>query len=142
MLTPEAVHSPAPEIHQFFSGHETALPLYLAVEACLLSAFPDTRTVVRKTQISFSARRMYACVSLARVRRKAELPDPYLTLTLAMPYPVSSGRVAARTEAYPGRWTTHFVLAAPDDLDAEMKDWIREAYAFADRPETHRIGTH
>ena len=106
------------------------LSLYEPLEARLL-AFPGTSIRVQKTQITFSNRHVYACASFLRVRRKAELPDPYLVLTLGMPYPLESGRVAVKTEPYPGRWTTHILLSRPDELDEELFSWAKEAYDFA-----------
>ena len=67
-----------------------------------------------------------------RVRKKAELPDPYFVLTLGLPYPLESDRVAAKTEPYPGRWTTHIVISQLADLDEELFQWIRQAYEFAE----------
>ena len=87
----------------------------------------------QKTQITFFQRHVFACVSFARVKRKAELPEGYLTLTLGLPCPLDSPRIALRVEAYPGRWTHHFVLKGPEELDEEMQDWIEAAYAFAGR---------
>ena len=52
-------------------------------------------------------------------------------LTLGLPYPLESGRVAAKTEPYPGRWTTHFVISQPSDLDEELFAWLAQAYEFA-----------
>ena len=43
-----------------------------------------------------------------------------MVLTLGMPYPLESGRVAVKTEPYPGRWTTHILLSRPDELDEEL----------------------
>ena len=42
-----------------------------------------------------------------------------------------SDRVAAKTEPYPGRWTTHFVISGPSDLDEELFDRVAQAYQFA-----------
>lgn len=52
-------------------------------------------------------------------------------LTLGLPAPLESDRVAVKTEPYPGRWTTHFVISSPSDLDEELFDWIAQAYQFA-----------
>ena len=75
---------------------------------------------------------MFACVSFARVKRKAELPEGYLVITLGLPEPLASARVAVKTEPYHGRWTHHIVVSKPEELDAELLSWVREAYAFAD----------
>ena len=64
-------------------------------------------------------------------KKKAELPDDYFVLTLGLSAPLESDRVAAKTEPYPGRWTTHFVISSPSDLDEELFDWIEQAYQFA-----------
>ena len=116
----------------FFSGHPDALGLYQALETWLYEAFLHVEKRVMKTQISFYNRRLFACVSFTRVKRKAELPEGWLTLTLGFPAPLDSPRVAVRTEAYPGRWTHHFVLSSIEELDEEMTSWIRASYDFAD----------
>ena len=54
----------------FFDNHPTAVPLYEAFEAKLLEIFPLTTIRVQKTQITFSNRHVYACVSFQRVRKK------------------------------------------------------------------------
>ena len=61
------------------------------------------------------------------------MPDPYIVLTLGLPYPLDSERVAVKTEAYPGRWTTHIVLGGRDDLDEELLAWLERAYDFSER---------
>lgn len=116
----------------FFNDHPDALELYLALEELLYTSFPAVNKRVQKTQITFSNRHVFACVSFAGVVRKAERPRGWLALTLGLPAPLSSGRVAVRTEPYPGRWTHHFVLSRAEELDEELLSWIREAYAFAE----------
>ena len=73
------------------------------------------------------------CVSFTRVRRKAEMPAHFLTLTLGLPEPVDSPRIAVKCEPYPGRWTHHIVLASADEIDAELLAWIDRAHQFAQR---------
>ena len=116
----------------FFSGHMDALEVYRAFEELLCEAFPNVNKRVQKTQISFHNRHVFACVSFARVKRKAELPEGWMTVTLGLPAPLDSPRVAVKSEPYPGRWTHHFVLSRPEELDAELTAWVREAYAFAE----------
>ncbi len=116
----------------FFDGHPELFPVYLAFEEELLRRYPQTRRRVQKTQIAFSNRHIFACVSFLRPRRRAELPPPYFVLTLGLPAPLESGRVAAKTEPYPGRWTTHIPLRAVADLDGELFGWVDQAYRFAE----------
>ena len=115
----------------FFDRHANVYPLYELFRQRLLAAYPDTLVKVQKTQISFYNRHLYACGSFLRVKRKAELPEVYFVLTLGLATRLDSPRVAAIAEPYPGRWTTHFVISDPSDLDAEMYGWIDQAYEFA-----------
>ncbi len=127
----EGRNGPDADTLLFFSGRSAALPIYEALEAALYEKWPETKKRVQKTQITFYDRHVFACVSFQRVKRKAELPDPWLVLTLGLPYPLESQRAAVKTEPYPGRWTTHFVLGRPEEVDGELLAWIGEAYDFS-----------
>lgn len=116
----------------FFNEHPEALPIYDHLEEAILRRFPVVNKRIQKTQISFSNRHLFACVSFARVKRKAELPDPFLVVTLGLPDPLESERVAVQSEPYPGRWTTHIVVGSIEEIDAELLTWIRQAYDFAE----------
>ncbi len=116
----------------FFDKSPLALPIYEVFETRLCELFPYIRKKVQKTQITFSNRHVFACVSFARVKRKAELPDPYIVITLGLPYPLDSDRAAVKTEPYPGRWTTHIVIGDGSEIDDELITWIEQAYTFAD----------
>ena len=126
----------------FFDRHSGLYPLYERLEALLLARFPETRVRVQKTQISFSNRHMYACVSFLRPRKKAELPPSCFTLTLGLPHPLTSARAAAQTEPYPGRWTVHLVLSEMEELDVELFGWLEEAYTFAASKQPRKRQNH
>ena len=115
----------------FFDRHQAVYPLYACSQEKLRARFPESRIKVQKSQISYYNRHLYACVSFLKVKKKAELPEDYFVLTLGLSAPLESDRVAAKTEPYPGRWTTHFVISGPSDLDEELFDWIEQAYQFA-----------
>lgn len=115
----------------FFDAHRAAVPLYEVFAGELLRRFPDTSMRVQKSQITFSNHHVYACVSFARVKKKSELPDAYMVVTLGLSYPLDSSRVAVKTEPYPGRWTTHIVVSDPAELDGAFWGWVEQAYAFA-----------
>ena len=117
----------------FFDRHQDVYPLYEGFQEKLLARFPESRIKVQKSQISYYNRHLYACVSFLKVKKKSELPDDYFVLTLGLSAPLESDRVAAKTEPYPGRWTTHFVISIPSDLDEELFDWIEQAYQFAQK---------
>lgn len=116
----------------FFSGHETALPLYEALEGRLLAALPDTRIAVQKTQITFKNRRVFACASFLPALRKARRPNPYLTVTFGLDRPLFSQRIAVTTEAAPNRWTHHVLVGSPEEIDRELMEWLRLAYVFSE----------
>ena len=116
----------------FFDAHRAALPLFAALEEWIFERFPEAKKRVQKTQITFYNSHVFACVSFARVKRKAELPADWLTLTLGLPVALDSPRVAVKCEPYPGRWTHHFVLSREEELDREMMAWIRASYDFAE----------
>ena len=121
----------------FFDRHQAVYPLYERFQEKLLASFPESRIKVQQSQISYYNRHLYACVSFLRVKKKAELPDGYFVLTLGLPAPPKSDRVAAKTEPYPGRWTTHFVISSPSDLDEELGDvawYLAEATTALDIP--------
>ena len=126
------MRNPDPDTLMFFDGRQDALKLYLAFEDLLYSAFPHADRRVQKTQITFSNRHVFACVSFAKVKRKAELPEGYMVVTLSLPAPLVSDRIAVKTEPYPNRWTHHIVISRPEELDSELFSWISEAYAFAE----------
>jgi len=108
-----------------------AYALFEALEDALRAEFPAMRMEQQKTQISFYNRRMFACVSQTRVGRKGARPPVYIVLSFGLGRPLDSGRIAARSEPYPGRWTHHVILGAAEDADEELMAWLREAYAFA-----------
>ena len=116
----------------FFDGKPEELALY---ETLLdqIKALGDVSVVVHRTQISLNNRRVFACVSVFRVLPKRLLPAHYIVLTLGLPDPLDSPRIAVKTEAQPGRWTHHIVLGGASELDAELLEWIRQAYEFGNR---------
>ena len=117
----------------FFDAVPGAYGLYRAFADAVAARWPDATCRVQKTQITFTNPRVFACVSRLRAKRKAELPDPWITISLGLPCRLASPRVAAQTEPYPGRWTTHIVFGSPEELDEELLGWVGQAYDFASK---------
>ena len=117
----------------FFDAKPTALPLYVAFRESVVARWPDTRIEVKKTQISFFDRRMFAAVSFTPVRRAKDRPDPFLTITFGLPYRKKSVRIDVATEPYPNRWTHHVMIGTEEEIDDELLSWIEEAADFAGR---------
>lgn len=115
----------------FFDKHPEALPLYEKLEEQLLSKWEDIQIKVQKTQISFYQKRMFACVSFAKVRKSSLCPPTFITVTFGLEHKVDSPRIDIATEPYPHRWTHHILISDPAEIDQELLDWIEEAQAFA-----------
>ena len=116
----------------FFQYREWAEDIYNDLKEKLLSSFPVVNIRVQKTQITFSNTRVFGCVSFLKVVKKSETRSPYIVLTLGLPYALSSLRVKAMTEPYPGRWTVHIPIFDSKEIDKELLSWIKEAYLFAE----------
>lgn len=112
----------------FFDGKPNEYALYRQAEAALLHRLPDTRIQVKKTQISFLNRHLYACISLPRQKDR---PPHCLTLTFGLARRLASPRIAQCVEPYPSRWTHHLLLTDARQLDDELLGWLEEAYHFS-----------
>ena len=115
----------------FFEKAPDALPLYQTLEQKLREILPDMTLKVGKSQISFYLGHQFGCASSLAVRRKKDLPSPYLTVTFGLAYPVEHPRIAAKTQPYPNRWTHHVVIGQPKDVDEVLLAWLKEAAEFA-----------
>jgi len=116
----------------FFSGHEDALPLYERLREAILREIEGVSIEVRRTQISFRTRYLFAAVSFLPVRRKAQRPPVWLTVTFGLPHRLDDPRIDACSEPYPNRRTHHVLLGAVGEIDGQLLAWLREAAAFAD----------
>lgn len=121
-----------PEAALFFSRKPETLPLYEAVEAALRAIAPEIEIRVQKTQVTFRQKRVVACVWLPLRRVKAR-PETYILVTFGLPYRVDSPRILGAVEPAPNRWTHHVPVASAEEVDEELKAWLREAYGFAMR---------
>ena len=124
----------------FFDGHPAELALYEALFRRMEETFPAGRVKVQKTQITFYKKRLFACVSFARVRKAAQLPDPYMVVTFGLEHRIESPRIDIATEPYPNRWTHHVVVYKEEEIDEELLGWIKEAAAIAETKKRKKKG--
>ena len=115
----------------FFDRMPDALPLYEALLRRMQAEIGEIQIKVQKTQSSFYRRRMFGCVSFARVRRRADCPQRWFTLTFGLDRRVESPRIEAAAEPYPNRWTHHLLISGEEDIDGELMGWLRQAADFA-----------
>lgn len=119
------------DVLRFFDGKPVELGLYETLFKHMERAFPEASVKVQKTQISFYGRHLFAAVSLP-VRRKKDWPKQCVLVTFGLGTRLDHPRVAVATEPYPGRWTHHVVVSDPAQVDAELLDWLRQAWDFAE----------
>ena len=115
----------------FFDGRPLELSLYEALFRHMEADFPAASVKVQKSQISFYGRHLFAAVSLP-VRRKKTWPERCIVVTVGLPAPLESPRVAVAVEPYPGRWTHHILISEEAQIDGELLGWLREAWKFAE----------
>ena len=116
---------------RFFDQMPEALSLYQKFEREVLSRVEDVRIKVQKTQITYSNRHVFACVSLAKVRKAKERPPVYIVVTFGLAYKKESPRIDIATEPYPNRWTHHVLVSEEEQIDEELLGWVEEAAAFS-----------
>lgn len=112
----------------FFSSLPQSLAIYERLRTLMLAAFPALDITVQRSQIRFKARYGFAFVSTRRMRG---CPPVFLIVSFGLGYRLSSPRIAAAVEPYPGRWTHHVIVGSADELDDELMGWLREAYDFS-----------
>ncbi len=120
------------EESKFFDKMPKAFPLFKTFQGKVLELFPDVRMRVQKTQISFSSKHPYAFVWLP-VRKVKNRPDTYIVVSFGLSHRLVSPRILEAVQAHPNRWTHHLIIQAHSEIDAELMDWIKEAYDFAFR---------
>ena len=115
----------------FFNDCPQSIPLYAAFDEALKNRLGQVTIRVQKTQITFSNRRVFAAASFLPARRAKNRPEAYLTVTFGLSRRVQSPRIDAAVEPYPNRWTHHALIAAPEEIDDELMDWVKEAARFS-----------
>ena len=116
---------------RFFDQMPEALPLYQKFEREVLFRVEDVHIKVQKTQITYSNRHVFACVSFAKVRKAKERPPVYIVVTFGLAYKKESPRIDIATEPYPNRWTHHVLVSREEEIDGELLGWVEEAAAFS-----------
>ncbi len=120
------------DVLMFFSKNPGALPIYEELERRVLAALPGTRVEAARTQISFKGRHLFACASFLPVRRAAQRPRVYLTVTFGLGYKKISPRIDAAAEVRPTRWTHHVLVTSPQEIDDELTGWIMESFELSE----------
>ena len=115
----------------FFREKPEAQALYEVFAQKVFDQVDNVDVKVQKTQIAFRNKHYFAFVSLLPVRKKAQRPDTYITVSFGLRRRLDSPRIDAAAEPYPERWTHHVLISSPEEIDDELMGWVREAAVFA-----------
>jgi predicted transport protein len=118
-------------VEGFFAGRPEAFRLFEALRK-EIEALGQVKMEVMKTQVSFGAKRKFAWVWLPQmwVRKR---PETSITLTFCLDREVRHPRIAEAVEPSPGKWTHHVLIDRIEDIDDEVREWLKEAYDFGNR---------
>jgi hypothetical protein len=111
-------------LDEFFEDRTESRALFDALDALVLSVGP-VELRVTKSQVAFQRRHAFAW---------AWTPDRYLghgaplVLTVGLRRRDESPRWKQVVEPSPGLFTHHLEIHAADELDEEVRGWVREAW--------------
>lgn len=114
----------------FINRTPQMLPVYETLRNKLAEKYADARIKVSKTQISFSNKHIFAMVSLP-LRRIKGAPKAYMLVSFGLSYRLDSPRIFQAAQPYPNRWTHHVLVADRAEVDAQLMEWLDEAYQFS-----------
>jgi len=113
-------------LDEFFAGREPlSRELYEAVLA-EVEALGDVEVRVTKSQVAFGRRARFAWAWMPGKYIRGEVAPLVLTVDLHRRDP--SPRWKEIVEPRPGRFTHHLELRSADQLDDEVRAWLREAW--------------
>jgi hypothetical protein len=113
---------PAPRVAEHFAGRAPSVKAtYQAITAAARKLGP-VREEPKKTSIHLARRTAFAGVATRRAS---------LILTLKSASNLESPRVRRREQASANRWHLEIELAAPADVDHELRQWLGAAYELA-----------
>ena len=113
---------------EFFEGQEKSRQLFEAVR-CVINIIGCTELRVTKSQIAFRRRKAFAWVWMPGKYLRGETAP--LVLTLSLRSRDASPRWKEIVEPSPGRFTHHLELYSVNDIDDEVRDWLRDAWMTA-----------
>ncbi|MBN2840322.1 MAG: hypothetical protein JXP37_05125 [Coriobacteriia bacterium] len=115
-------------LETFFGAHDDSRLLFDAVRAHV-EDIGDVEIRVTKSQVAFARRIGFAYVWMpGQYLGETDVP---LVLTVALRRRDTSPRWKQVIEPTPGRFTHHLELRSSAEVDAEVHDWLAEAWALA-----------
>jgi hypothetical protein len=116
------------DLDQFFTGYEHSRSLFDRLLIEIESLVPSAMRIT-KTQIAFSRRKSFAWLWIPEkhLHRKAAP----VVLSLSFPQRDLSSRWKEIVEPYRGRFMHHLELFTSNDIDEQVRDWLRAAWEAA-----------
>ena len=105
---------------QYADAKAALRPIFERVLAIVQSLGGDARIEPRQTYVAFARAKQFALVQPSTKTR--------VDLGLVLPDVEPSGRLAASTNFGSGSINRRVALTAPDEVDAEIAGWLRQAY--------------
>ena len=115
-------------LDEFFDGQEGPRQLFETLLRAV-NVMGPAELYVTKSQIAFRRRRAFAWAWMpGKYLRGKHAP---LVLTLSLRSRSTSPRWKEIVEPSPGRFTHHLELYSVNDIDDQVRDWLRDAWMIA-----------
>jgi hypothetical protein len=115
-------------LDEFFEGYEESRQLFEVLHS-VIDTLGTSEVRVTKSQIEFRWRQPFAWVWIPGRYLRGKIAP--LVLTLPFRNKDASPRWKEIVEPKPGRFTHHLELYATSDIDDEVINWLRAAWAAA-----------
>jgi hypothetical protein len=115
-------------LDEFFAASSGSRDIFDALQAAI-EALGPSEIRVSKSQVAFRRRRAFAWAWIPGMYLRGDHTP--LVLTLALRWKDPSKRWKQVVEPARGRFTHHLELRRVDEIDDEVRAWLREAWAQA-----------
>jgi hypothetical protein len=118
----------ATALDEFFGGRSRSRQIFDALRAAV-EALGPSEVRVSKSQVAFRRRRAFAWAWLPEMYLRGDHAP--LVMTLALRHKDASIRWTQVVDPAKGRFTHHLELHSADEIDDEVRAWLREAWSDA-----------
>lgn len=113
-------------VDEFFHGHDLSRQLFDVISR-EVNEFGTVDVRVTKSQISFRRQKAFAWVWIPGKYLRGKVAP--LVLTLIFHHRDASPRWKEIVEPSPGHFTHHLELYSINDIDDQVRNWLRDAWA-------------
>ncbi|WP_460715105.1 DUF5655 domain-containing protein [Nocardioides dilutus] len=116
-----------PTADELFEGFPETLAIYRVV-ADAVAGIGEATVAVSKSQVAFKRRRGFAYLWRPGQYVRSDVPA---ALSIALSHEAGSERWKQVVHPSPRAWMHHLELRTTDEVDDQVRAWLREAYAEA-----------